>query len=152
MSIDAVDSDIGKFDYIICHGVLSWVTEDIQDKIFEGCKKLLAENGLAMISYNTLPGWNAVRSVRDMMLYHSAAVTDPNEKISQSRAFLNFILNNFDENSDDPYYKVIRKELEILDNTSPSYFFHDHLEGENHPMYFHQFCAKADKCGFGIRQ
>jgi 2-polyprenyl-3-methyl-5-hydroxy-6-metoxy-1,4-benzoquinol methylase len=55
----------GKFDYIIVHGVFSWVPEPVRGKILELCQSCLSPDGLALISYNTLPGWNAVRSLRE---------------------------------------------------------------------------------------
>ena len=70
-SITDIDESFGKFDYIICHGVISWVPDFVRDKIFEISSKNLSKNGIAYISYNTLPGWNMVRSIRDMMLYHA---------------------------------------------------------------------------------
>ena len=30
-----VDASWGPFDYILCHGVFSWVCRDVQEKIFE---------------------------------------------------------------------------------------------------------------------
>lgn len=52
-----IDDSLGKFDYIICQGVISWVPKNVQDKIFEISSKNLAENVIVYISYNTLPGW-----------------------------------------------------------------------------------------------
>ena len=40
ISIADIDAKLGKFDYIIVHGILSWVPKDIQDKIFEICDKI----------------------------------------------------------------------------------------------------------------
>ena len=47
----------GIFDYIICHGVFSWVPPPVQDKILELCTRNLAPQGVAYVSYNTYPGW-----------------------------------------------------------------------------------------------
>ena len=69
-SITDIDESFGKFDYIICHGVFSWVPEFVREKILEISNKNLIENGIAYISYNTLPGWNMVRTIREMMAYH----------------------------------------------------------------------------------
>ena len=70
-----------KFDYIICHGVYSWVDDNARSQILEICRTQLVENGLALISYNTLPGWNMVRSLREMMVYHAQMFDDPVEKV-----------------------------------------------------------------------
>ena len=42
MDIADVGEDFGTFDYIICHGVYSWVPPPVQDKILEICARRLA--------------------------------------------------------------------------------------------------------------
>src|SRR5262245_39050357 len=49
--------ELGRFDYVICHGVYSWVSADVRDKILDLCARLLAPQGVAYVSYNTYPGW-----------------------------------------------------------------------------------------------
>ena len=143
-SILDIDKSYGKFDYIICHGVLSWVPEHIRKKIFKIFKNHLSKNGIAYVSYNTLPGWNMVRSVRDMMNYHTKEINDEKEKISQSHAILNFVKDSISD-QDSSYAKLINSELKILNNTSNSYLRHDHLEDNNKSYYFHEFMACANK-------
>jgi len=75
--IRAIDETWGEFDYIICHGVYSWVSADVRQKILRTCNRNLAPQGIAMISYNTNPGWHFHRMIRDMMLYHIRAVESP---------------------------------------------------------------------------
>ena len=41
-----VDPSLGQFDYIIAHGVYSWVPEAVRDKILQICKQNLAPNGV----------------------------------------------------------------------------------------------------------
>lgn len=52
-SILDVDDAFGTFDYIICHGVYSWVPEEVRRKIFAIFARNLAPNGVAYVSYNT---------------------------------------------------------------------------------------------------
>lgn len=146
MSITDIDINFGKFDYIICHGVLSWVPDFVRKKIFEVCRDNLNENGLAYISYNTLPGWNMVRSIRDMLIYHAAMFNDTKEKALQSRLLLDFMKNTF-EGSKDPHAEVIRMEAELLSSKADSYLCHDHLEDNNTQYYFHEFMKEAQSCG-----
>ncbi len=143
VSIMDIDESFGKFDYIIAHGILSWVPRDVQDKIFEISKNNLSENGIAYISYNTLPGWSAIRGIREMMLYHTDAFEDPAVKTLEARRLLEFIAegNGEDEN---PYKKLIENEIKRLKDTGDSYLAHDHLEANNEPFYFNDVMKKAD--------
>ena len=134
-----------KFDYIICHGVYSWVDDDARDRILEICRTQLVENGLAVISYNTLPGWNMVRSLREMMMFHAQLFEDPAEKIVQAIELLRFVRDNNAEGS--AYRSVIDHEIELLGEQTVSYVAHDHLESENSQFYFHEFAASLARHG-----
>ena len=90
-SILDVDAAYGKFDYIVCHGVYSWVTEDVRRKILEICGTQLTPNGIAYVSYNTYPGWHMRGMIRDMMRYHAARFQAPKDRIQQARALLKFL-------------------------------------------------------------
>ena len=70
LSILAVGPDLGTFDYIICHGVYSWVPEIVREKILAICKENLNPEGIAYVSYNTLPGWHLRQHPRHALLPH----------------------------------------------------------------------------------
>src|SRR5436190_14329955 len=61
----------GKFDYIIAHGIFSWVPDAVRHSILEICSANLTETGVAYVSYNALPGWNMRKSLRDMAKFHA---------------------------------------------------------------------------------
>src|SRR5262249_29590623 len=84
-SILDLDESIGTFDYIVCHGVYSWVPPAVQDGILAVFARHLAPQGVAYVSYNTHPGWHLRGMVRDMMLFHAARFTEPVERIRQAR-------------------------------------------------------------------
>jgi methyltransferase-like protein/2-polyprenyl-3-methyl-5-hydroxy-6-metoxy-1,4-benzoquinol methylase len=145
-SITDIDETFGKFDYIICHGVISWVPELVREKIFEISAKNLSPEGIAYISYNTLPGWNMVRSIRDMMLYHTAGFTVPQEKVNQARLLLNFVKESL-EGSSSSYADMLKSETELLSKQSDHYLRHDHLEEDNKQYYFADFMKAAQNQG-----
>ncbi|MDA0229050.1 MAG: methyltransferase regulatory domain-containing protein [Proteobacteria bacterium] len=136
---------LDKFDYIICHGVYSWVDQDARKQILEICRTHLVENGLAVISYNALPGWNMVRSLREMMLYQANLFEDPVEKVSQAMELLRFVRDNNPEGS--AYRAVIDNEITMLSEQTVAYIAHDHMEAENTPFYFHEFAAALEQHG-----
>lgn len=134
----------GRFDYIICHGIYAWVPKETQDKILQICKDHLAEHGIAFVSYNTLPGWNMVKSIRDLMRYHVQHLTDPQEKAKQARGILQFVLNGI-KNQNNPYAQCLEAEINLLSKQADSYLLHDHLEDLNFPLYFHEFVSHAQE-------
>ncbi|ACB77234.1 methyltransferase regulatory domain-containing protein [Opitutus terrae] len=139
-------ADSGKFDYIVAHGVYSWVPPAVREKVLAICRDHLTENGVAYVSYNALPGWNMRRSLREMMLYHTRGLTDPKTKVAQSRALLTFLADSVpSENS--AYGMLLKSELSLMNGLSDNYLLHDILGGENTPFYFYEFIAEAMKHG-----
>ncbi len=138
MSIADVDDSFGEFDYIVAHGVFSWVPPEIQHKIFEVCGKRLKPNGVAYISYNTYPGWHMRGMIRDMMNIHASPFKDPIQRIQQARALLDFLAKQSKQETT-PYGMFLKQELELLSKQADGYLFHEHLEDNNIPMYFADF-------------
>lgn len=135
-----------EFDYIIAHGIYSWVPEAVQDRILQVCGENLSKNGVAYVSYNTLPGWNAIKTIRTMMLYHAKNFTDSAQKVVQARTMLKFVADNMKSQSG-PYKETLTAEIERLHTSSDSYLLHEYLEAVNEPCYFHEFVDKATKQG-----
>jgi SAM-dependent methyltransferase len=90
-SIMDVDSSWGVFDYIICHGVYSWVPDEVQAKILKIASENLAPEGIVYVSYNTYPGWHMREMIRHMMLYHANQFQETQERIDQARALVDFL-------------------------------------------------------------
>jgi methyltransferase-like protein len=146
VSIADIDSSYGQFDYIICHGVYSWVPSAIQERILWICRNLLSPNGVAYISYNTFPGWHLRSIVRDLMKFHAARFDDPAVKVQQSRSILSFMAEASAHLSS-PLSRVLAEEAGDLPDAADYYLFHEHLEDHNQPLYFHEFVAKARQAG-----
>jgi methyltransferase-like protein len=142
LSILDVDRSFGEFDYIICHGVYSWVPTEVQDKILAICAWQLTSNGVAYISYNIYPGWHVGAMIREMLGYHLRRAAPPEEQVRQGRAFLDCLAGAVPD-ADSAYARLLKTEVERLRTHSDTYFFHEYLEEVNQPLYFHQFVERA---------
>jgi len=140
--IREIGPEIGAFDYILCHGVFSWVPEAVRDHILELCKQCLSPMGVAYISYNTYPGWHLRGMVREMVKYHAQRFDDPSVRVPQSRAFLDYLARSLPQ-PDSAFAHVLRDEQERWKEVADYYLFHEHLEDENQPLYFHEFARRA---------
>jgi SAM-dependent methyltransferase len=143
LSILDVGADFGAFDYILCHGVYSWVPPEVQDRILRVCKENLAEGGVAYVSYNTYPGWHLRATVREMLRFHTEQFPEPVQKVAQARALLDFLIEAAAGPPETIYAVLLRTERRLLGATPDSYLFHEHLEAVNAPVYFHEFAARA---------
>jgi methyltransferase-like protein len=142
LSITDVTPSLGQFDYILAHGVYSWVPPDVQEKILDICHDNMTDTGVAYISYNTYPGWHTRGAIRDMLLHHTAATEDPAEKIRKAREHLAF-LGTFFGKAEVPFQKTLAHEISLLAKMPDTYLLHEYLEAFNEPLYFHQFIARA---------
>ncbi|MBW1802422.1 MAG: methyltransferase regulatory domain-containing protein, partial [Deltaproteobacteria bacterium] len=141
-----VGGDMGRFDYIIAHGVFSWVQTDIQEKILSICKDNLAPHGVAYVSYNTYPGWHLRGMVREMMRFHADHFQEPDQKVSQARTILKLISEGA-RAAAKTYRQVLMDEMEHVLRSDAVY--HDELSEINQPLYFHEFMIRAGKKGLG---
>jgi SAM-dependent methyltransferase len=146
MSILDVDATLGEFDYILVHGVFSWVGPEVQEAVLRICRENLAPGGVAYVSYNTLPGWHQRLMVREMMLYHTRGVEDLWQQGAGALDLLDLVAGAA---TDELQAKFLRARLEHLSQyrERPSYLIHEYLEETNLPLYFHQFMAEAGRHG-----
>jgi methyltransferase-like protein/2-polyprenyl-3-methyl-5-hydroxy-6-metoxy-1,4-benzoquinol methylase len=141
-----VSRDFGQFDFIIAHGLYSWVPAQVRDKLLAICKENLADNGVTYVSYNTYPGGHFRDMVREMMRYHVQEFTDPQQRVTQARALVEFLAREA-KTDGDVYRLVLQKECERIGNFRDSSLFHDDLSECNAPVYFSQFIAHATQHG-----
>lgn len=145
MSITDITPEFGKFDYIIAHGVYSWVPDFVREKILSVCQNNLNKNGVAFISYNTFPGWHALGMLREMMKYHIRDIKDHKTAVYEARAFMEFLANATPPNT--AYSVFLKNEVERTKNFPDNYFYHDQLADNNQPFYFYEFADAIGKYG-----
>jgi methyltransferase-like protein/2-polyprenyl-3-methyl-5-hydroxy-6-metoxy-1,4-benzoquinol methylase len=141
-----VDRELGEFDYIVSHGVFSWVPPRVQNRILEICQRHLRPNGVAYISYNTYPGWHIRGIVRDMMLYRGTQFADPAARLAQAKSLVGFVAQAT-RGADTPYQRLLQGELNHIGRMEDYYLHHDHLEEHNEPVYFHEFARRLSVNG-----
>lgn len=144
MSLLDLDDGLGSFDYVVAHGVYSWVEPAEQEKILEICRRSLSANGIAYLSYNTFPGWHQRLMVREMMLYRAG---DEPDLLRQQQAAVELmeLLAAATAGRNDTHAVVLQGIHEHLAEYAdrPSYVVHEYLEPSNLPCYFHQFVERA---------
>lgn len=145
LSIIDIDASLGEFDYIICHGVYSWVPPEVQAAILRVCRQNLAPDGVAYVSYNVYPGWKAREIVRDAMMLRGGPRDAPDEKLSYARGMLEFLEQS--AKPDSVLKKTLEETMPIVRSANTSYLLHEFLEPCNAPCYFKEFVARASEQG-----
>ena len=62
---------IPDMDFVVLHGVYSWVGPDIRRSIRDIVRRKLKPGGIVYISYNSLPGWASRLPLREIMLSYA---------------------------------------------------------------------------------
>lgn len=145
-SIVELDATAGPFDYIICHGVFSWVPGDVREAILRVCGECLAPAGVAYVSYNTYPGWHARMLLRQMMIAHDDRSLAPLARVARARAFVERIGARATA-VPGAYAATFQHELSTLRSQPDSQVLHEQLEEFNQPMLFTEFVASAQRHG-----
>lgn len=145
MNLAEIDASFGQFDYIICHGVYSWVPAKVQEAILRICADNLASEGVVYLSYNTYPGWKAREIVRDAMILRGGPRDTPAEKLAYARGMLEFLAAS--ARPDTVLRKALEESLPLVRNASGDYLLHEFLEPYNAPCYFKELLARAEVRG-----
>jgi len=138
-------ASLGQFDYIVCHGLYSWVPRTAQDAMLAICRRALAPEGVVYVSYNTYPGWKSRELIRDAMLLHCSDRTDAGERLAYARAMVGFLREVAARDS--VLARTVEENIKILSRTGADYLAHDYLEPDNHPCYLRDFLAHAGRHG-----
>ncbi len=142
---DIADFDPGPepFDYITAHGVLSWVPPDVRQALMAICGRCLAPHGVAYVSYSALPGGYLRNVPRDLMRFHTRAITDPQLRPRAAREAVDFMLAAVPGNA----FTRELIEREMAGFEGKDYFLlHDLLADESEPLYFLDFIDAAAEC------
>lgn len=130
----------GHFDFIICHGVYSWVPPTVREGILSCCARHLAEHGVAMISFNALPGGCEFRRTRDLALKLSPAAdaADAPERLRQARSALEKLLRDAPERID----AAMRGAIQTFIDAPASYAIHEYFSEHNEAFSLGMFAAQ----------
>lgn len=150
LALDFCDADAqlqGQFDFIIVHGVFSWVAQATRDALFRLCQRRLCEDGLLYLNYNTRPGWNVRGMVRDYLMDfvdHDLPLAQQ-VKLAQSAAAKmaqSLKMESLKEESH-PYSQLLANEFQFVCDSHQSYVAHEYLAQHNVAYWRSEFLALA---------
>jgi len=138
----------GKFDFIIVHGVFSWVPDTVRDGLFVLCQKRLADNGLLYLNYNTKPGWNIRGMVRDYLLAHTGKAATLQQRALQAQhaaSKMAQLLSQPSQTSEvHPFSALLANEFQFVCDNHHSYVAHEFLAEHNKAYWRSEFMALAE--------
>ena len=132
------------FDYVLAHGLYSWIDAPARDALLALCRRRLAPDGIALVSYNTWPGWALRRLAAGVLERFGPPDATAPAGLEAGRGLLRWTAEHA---PDGAYGTMLRRELDLVDEVSDSYLFHDHLAPTNDPSWFLDFVEHAGRHG-----
>ena len=126
---------LGTFDYVVAHGVYSWIAPDARDALLDVCRTHLAPAGIAYVSYDVMPGGHVREITRQILRWHLRDVDDPAERIAQARGLLRALANAGQE------------QAEWALEQGDAALYHDELAPHHEAILFTDFVAHARRHG-----
>lgn len=135
-------SAAGKFDYIIAHGLYSWVPEAVRLRTLEIYRDCLAPQGVGLISYNAYPGSYFRDIARFAMKFHTEQIPEPSGKVREGVRFLGFLKEAAKPLG--PYGQILEQEYSRMVDREGENIFHDEFSDTNQPFYFYEFVKSIE--------
>ena len=137
------------FDFIICHGVFSWIAEPLREALLRVISERLAPEGVAAISFNVLPGWRLLQIARDSLLLHARLQNEPGARAAHARELFDLMAS--ESNDRYSYGRFWRDEARRTGGRRRRLYRATKLfEDDNSPLTFTDFCASLDKQRPGV--
>ena len=136
---------LGEFDYMIAHGVYSWVPARVRDAMFTLAGRRLRPNGVMFVSYNVYPGCHIRRAIWEVLRMHVDGVDGARARLARARELAAALAEpGTTQNKTDA---LLRAEFERVAKVTDSALYHDDLAEPNDPVYFREFAAHAGAHG-----
>ena len=132
----------GAFDYVIAHGVYSWVPDEVKERLLAICNRALAPEGVVYVSYNVLPGWGLFDGLRKFLLAETAREPSPQAQLDHASRILG-VLAKCTAGQPGAYSALLHEGITDMTRKSPALLFHDELGLVNDPCTFLDFTAHA---------
>jgi len=151
-NVEFVETDLRTFDrgagisydFIIAHGVYSWVPDDVRQALLDFCSARLSREGVALVSYNTLPGW----SLRSTLVELTRLITTGPAAESTGQdpePILGFLATAAGNHT--PYARHLTAVLHDIFGKSGNLLPFDDFSPINEPCTFLDFTRRAGRSG-----
>ncbi|MGH2834691.1 MAG: methyltransferase regulatory domain-containing protein [Solirubrobacteraceae bacterium] len=147
LDLEDLPADLGEFDYILAHGVYSWIPPRVRAALLTALRRHLAPQGIAYVSYNAYPGSYLRDMARDILAYHVRDIADPHERLAAAQELMRTIVA-IEEPS--PYARLLREHMERMLRYSDALLLHDDLAEIATPFYLHEFVEQAERHGLAF--
>ncbi len=141
---DIVDNPslLPQFDFIVFHGIYSWVNNINRDNLVKICNHHLKSGGMVYNSYNVKPGWSITESLQKLM-YNLA-----NELPGSTRSKMDRVLSRVESLIDlnEGFFKEqhtsLRNNLKNIKDKDRTYVIQEYINDDWRAFYFPEVYKK----------
>jgi SAM-dependent methyltransferase len=139
----------GRFDYILAHGVFSWVSAPCRAALLDLFATRLQVGGLVYVNYNAFPGWKLRGMVRDYLLAATSGCEPLAKRAQAAQAAAQHVLDSMAPGTH-AYSALIANEFRMVCEGHRSYVAHEYLAPENQAFWSSEFLGLARAYGLDV--
>lgn len=137
-----------RFDYVVSHGVATWVVEPVQRALLATAAATLRPGGLFYCSYNCFPGWLGRTALHQLVRLEQSR-NDPADSllpIRNAASTMEAVLGD----AENPtylgqFYPRIREEVQKLGQYNPLYLSQEYANEGWQPLYVNELHERCNQ-------
>jgi SAM-dependent methyltransferase len=142
----AIDLELPQFDYIVAHGVYTWIDRESQRALRRLIDRRLKLGGLVYVSYNAMPGW--ARDLPFQRLVHELGRTFSGDNAARFAAAAEIVRALADARAPALAASFIVRELKQRpEDYTPAYLVHEFMPAAWQPLYVTEIRAEMAEIG-----
>ena len=130
----AIDLELPQFDYIVAHGVYTWIGPEVQYALRRFIDRRLKPGGLVYLSYNAMPGWARDLALRGLLREFGRTLPGDNSRRLAAAAELARTLAGGGVASLAASY-IVKELQERPEDYPPAYLVHEFMPPAWQPLY-----------------
>jgi SAM-dependent methyltransferase len=138
---DLVNGELGEFDYVIAHGVYTWIDPPARAALLSACRAHLKPRGIAYVSFNSHPGGHLRRALRELALWDARGAAAAGGRAERARALFAGLRDQLP--GTDAWGALVQRELLRLSTASTDSLVHDLLNDDWDPVWLAEFASQA---------
>lgn len=117
--------DLGEYDYIVAHGVYTWVPDEVREHLLALFSRHLAPSGIAFVSFNALPGSHLRNIARDALRWGSRQRQAPEDQVTAGIELMRLAAQS--RPAGDLYRQLLEERAGKIEKRRPAATYHDEL-------------------------
>src|ERR1700722_5954010 len=132
--VDGKVRDLPQFDFIVLHGIYTWVSEENRRHLRRFVRDFLKPGGIVYVSYNAMPGWASGAPLQGLVReIASLRPARSDKRLDEARTFVKRLID-----LQAPYFTVNAStdvRVQSLMSGDPRYLIHEYLNDDFGPLY-----------------